>query len=575
MLPVKQDCKPRWRMPLSKPVCAVVLVLLVISFACSAAPGRDAAKPGRQFPVFPKSPPPAKTLMHADLLDAPDDVRLALTVLQGLVNREQPRIYITQNPGWHTPAAIPKWMEGLKARGYSFTEVPDPLSLVSTFRKNIKGAVIYEPDLTAKPESLHKLNALTLYCALNDAIPLTPDLNSKLGLPVVLDARGKYNTAREAYGWAYRDLWPRANHSAVAFTCPTHIVLRDYLVANKIMPFWISKDMDERDEETVLRIMDEAEPNSPVMGCWGGYGEIPAARRGEAELQRIASLRGKFIVVTDGCFNLTVHSGLRFTVPVVSHAPTHAHTLAPKVYLLLNFTDGDNLQYIQQYFRSPQWWEDPNRGKVPLSWSLNPAAAAIMPDVVEYLLSTRTQNDEFVCSTAGIGLATPSLYGKDTCASPSAVHDDYLRLTSQSMRMVGLKSIHLGDTSAIPWSRADLDEYAKKMPWLDGIIGDYGPSIGVNEGNAAFFTSNGIPVVRALTAPGDSAPNENSARRLADAIKAAAPSERPGFMHVCLINWFNSPTVVKDALDILGPDYVPLLPSDFFALMRQSRAVHH
>ncbi len=545
-----------------KPIIILALVLLAFGTQVVAA---------RQLPIFPKSPPPAKTLMHVNLLDSPDDIRLALTVLQGLVNREQPRIYITQNPGWHTPAAIPKWIEGLKGRGYSFAEVSDPLSLVTMFRSNIKGAVIYEPNLVDKPESLHKLNAITLYCALNNAIPLTPELNAKLGQPVLLDARGKYNTAREAYAWAYRDLWPKASHGAVAFLCPTHIVLRDYLVANKIMPFWISKDMDDRDEETVLRFLDEAQPNSPVMGCWGGYGEVPAARRGEAELQRLSSLRGKFIVVTDGCFNLSVHSGLTFRAP--SPTPPHSQTptLSSKVYLLLNFTDGDNLQYIQQYFRSPQWWDDPNRGKVPLSWSMSPLAAEIMPDVLEYFLSTRTHNDAFVCSTAGIGLMTPTLYAKDSDPKHDQVLDEYLRLTGEAMKKVGFTSIHLGDTSAIPWGRADFDDYAKKLQWLDGIIGDYGPSIGVNEGNAAFFTTNGIPVIRALTAPGNSAPNAESARNLANAIKAATPSERPAFMHVCLINWFNSPTVVKDALDILGPDYVPLLPSDFFALMRQSR----
>lgn len=510
--------------------------------------------------VFPKSPPPAKTLLHANLLESPDDLRLAVTVLQGLVNRQQPRIYITQNPGWHTPEVIPKWIEGLKGRGYSFTEVADSLSLFATFRSSIKGAVLYEPNLEG--EALHKINALTLYCSLHNAVLVTESLNAKLKLPVLLDARGKFNTAGEAYKWAYEELWPSANHGILALTCPSHIVLRDYLVANKIMPFWISQGTSKAEEDIVMRFVDEARPNSPVMGCWGGYGEKPPGRISESELQRLLSERGKFIIVTDGCFNLTVHSGLQFKRP--EPRPTKGLLLEDKVYLCFNFTDGDNLQYIQQYFRTRQWWDDPNRGKVPISWSLNPAMAELMPDVLEYFLSTRTPNGEFVCSTAGIGLVTPSLY-------PTDAYKDYISLTRQAINNAGLTAIHLGDTSGIPWTEADFDKWAKGVPEIKGIIADYGPAPGVNASNATILVNGKIPVVRAFLAPGSSAPNDQSAQVLADAIRAVTPANRPAFIHVCCINWFNSPTVVMDAVKMLGEGYVPVLPSQMFELIGEMR----
>lgn len=155
--------------------------------AHDARAGKPSPKSSRlKGVVFPKSPVPAKTLLHVDLLKAPMSSRLALTILQGLVNREQPRIYISQDPGWHTPALIPKWMDGLRAKGYSFVEVADPMSLFSIFSRNVRGAVIYESDIEQNPEKLHKLNALTLYCALNDAVLLTEEMNAKLHLPVLL-----------------------------------------------------------------------------------------------------------------------------------------------------------------------------------------------------------------------------------------------------------------------------------------------------------------------------------------------------------------------------------------------------
>lgn len=551
-----------------------VAAMLVTTIASSAAPGLMEARLARKLPIFPKSNPPAKVLLHVDLLKSSDEERFALTVLQGLVNRVQPRIYITQNPEWHGPGLIPKWIENLKSKGYAFTEVSDPLSLVSTFRDAVKGAVIYEPNLKDTPESLHKLNPVTLYCALNDAVPLTEAMNSRLNLPVLLDVRGKYNTARAAYDWAYRDLWPRANHRLLAHTHPTHMVLRDYLVAHRVMPFWISVEMDKHSEETCLRFLDEAEPNSPLMGCWGGYGEQPAGRMNEPNLQRLASLRGKFVVVTDGCFDLTVHSGLRFDKVSGINSKRKLALDRSKVYVCFSFTDGDNLQYLQQTFGSGQWWADPNRGKIPLGWSMSPNTAELMPDVLDYFLKTKTENDEFVTPTAGIGLVTPSLYGKDLFANHQALYDEYIALTSRSMKNVGLTTIQLGDTSSVPWTIADFDEWARKAPGLKGIIGDYGGILGVNRSDAACMLSNHVPVARAIIGSPDPGSLGKADRTSAwvERVRSATPKERPAFIHASTINWFDSPTSIMKVVASLGPEYVPVLPTEMFDLMRAEEA---
>ncbi|MHB0999096.1 MAG: GxGYxYP domain-containing protein [Armatimonadota bacterium] len=557
-----------------KELCIVAAVLL--SASISYADNYESmimGETGKSLPVFPKSAPPAKNLMHADLLEAPDDVRFALTVLQGLVNRTEPRIYISQNPEWHGPILISKWIDNLKGRGYSFTEATDPLSLVSQFRNSVKGAVLYESNLKDNPESLHKLNSITLYCALNDVIPVTEELNAKLKLPVLLDVRGKYNTANEAYMWAYKDLWPHANHKLTAHTHPTHIVLRDYLVAHKIMPFWISQGMDKASEETCLRFLDEAEANTPLMGCWGGYGEKPAGRMNEPNLQRLASLRGKFVVVTDGCFDLTVHSGLKFRKVRNINSKRKLTLDRSKVYICFNVTDGDNLQYLQQYFATKQWWEDPNRGKVPIGWSMSPNTADLMPDVLEYYLTTRTNNDEFVTPTGGIGLVTPALYGKDLYTNHEAVYNEYIRLTSDAMAKVGLTTIQLGDTSSVPWTRADFDKWARDIPGLKGIIGDYGGILGIDRADAAFLVYDDVPVARAIIgSPDPNSRGDHPEKAWAAAVRNVTPAKRPAFIHASVINWFDSPTSIMKAAEELGPEYVPVLPTELFDLMRQAKS---
>ncbi len=519
--------------------------------------------------MLPVSRPPARTLLHADLLEQDAETRLALTVLQGLVNRERPRILLTQDPGWHGPHGIPKWMEGLRERGFDIRDVQEPLDLVARFRHLVKGAVLYEEGLEAEPLRLHKLNALTLYCALESALPLTPALNERLQLPVLLDARGRFDRPGEAYGWVLRELWPRASRRAVAFLAPRHTVLRDYLVAHRILPFWVSHGMDRDAEEVCLRFLDEADPNAAVLGCWGGYGEQPPGRISEAELQRLSSLRGKFVLVSDGCFNLTVHSGLRYTGPPPQRPPRQLEPNPSKVYVVFSVTDGDNLQYLQQHFRSPQWWEDPRRGEVPIGWSMNPAASVLMPDVLEYFQRTRTDNDEFFCSTAGIGLIAPALYAKERYPDPASVYREYLEISAALLRRTGLDIIQLGDTSNIPWTRADFADWARAVPGLSGILGDYGRASGVFAGNAAFTVAGGIPVLRSLIAPGRTGPGENTAREVAEAIRANAPKDRPAFIHVCLINWFHSPSTTADASRLLGEEFVPVLPSQMFDLLRR------
>ena len=543
-------------------------LLLMGAFALLASGAFGASAYEIQFPVFPKSKAPAKTLYYLDLLKADMDVRFAMTVLQGLVNREEPRMYVSQNPEWHGTLNFDRYMDDMKKRGHTF-EPMTPEEAVAKFAANVKGAVLYESDLDKNPESLHKLNALTLYCALEDCLPVTEALNAKLKLPVVLDVRGKYNTAFQAYTWAYAAMWPRANHKLLAHTCPTHMVLRDYLVQHKVMPIWISKGMPMRADNAALRFLREAEPNSPLMGCWGGYGEVPLGRYTEPDLQRMASGYGKFIVVSDGCFNLSVFSGLTYQRPV--HKPRKLPALdKAKTYVVFHITDGDNIQWLQQEFISSRWWLDPSRGKVPISWSLAPLACEVMPNFVEMVQSTATDNDEFVCPTAGIGLITPSLYGAELRQDRDAVYDAYLGATSRGMERVGQRCIHLGDTSNVPWTRADFDRCARGIPAVKGILGDYGKVAGIFPDIADYTVSRDVVVLRALAGAGPAKNDDECARQIAGSVQRNTPKDKPAFVHVCLVNWFVTPTAIAKAAEILGDAYVPVLPSEIVDLYHQA-----
>ena len=70
--------------------------------------------------------------------------------------------------------------------------------------------------------------------------------------------------------------------------------------------------------------------------------------------------------------------------------------VTPKVYLLLTMADYDAIQYLLAY--APLVWEDPNRGALPLAWSINPNHLSSEQGAVawRHLYATRTANDYFV-----------------------------------------------------------------------------------------------------------------------------------------------------------------------------------
>lgn len=521
--------------------------------------------------VFPRSNPPAKTLYHLDLMQAPLDMRFAMTVLQGLVNRSQPQLYVSQDPNWHGPMNFGRWMDDLRSRGYEFKDIT-PEDAIAQFGKVVKGAVLYESNLGEgeNTQPRHKLNALTLYCSVNDCIPVTQEVNDKLKLPVVLDTRGKYTTPIQAYTWAYKEAWPKANRKIIAHTHPTHMVLRDYLVQHRVMPIWMSKGTNLEEDSMIQRFLREAEPGSPLMGCWGGYGEEPAGRYTEPDLQRIASEYGKYIVVSDGCFNTSVVSGLDYKRPLQKFRERPKLDRS-KVYVVFHITDGDNLQWLQQSFISPQWWLDPNRGKVPISWSLNPIAPELIPNFVEYVQSTASPVDEFTCSTAGIGLVTPALYGRELTIDSEALYSRYLKLTNEAMKRVRQACIHLGDTSLVPWTRADFDRCAREMPAVQGILGDYGRMHGVFPDIADYTVSRDVVVLRTYTGVGPAKSDDERAQQIADGIRNQVPKSRPGFVHVCLVNWYVNPTSILKATELLGDEYVAVLPSEIVQLYREAK----
>ncbi|PWW38621.1 MULTISPECIES: GxGYxYP domain-containing protein [Paenibacillus] len=154
----------------------------------------------RELPSFKKP----KHLDAADIYDAPGDIKLLLGTLQGIVNREQPRIYLieSQEEGKLT------WLKDIKV---PYTLHQDYWEVFSAYRSEVKGMIVYDPQV---PDSI---NVATTLAGLKNAVVASPELAAKLSkapykLKIVDDLRGKFNSRMEAYTWQYENLWKKTNH---------------------------------------------------------------------------------------------------------------------------------------------------------------------------------------------------------------------------------------------------------------------------------------------------------------------------------------------------------------------------
>jgi hypothetical protein len=344
------------------------------------------------------------------------------------------------------------------------------------------------------------------------------------------------------------------------------VPLCDYLVAFRVFPIATYTTMPDATDDLLERLLRDTPPNIPVMGCWGRYGEQPPLAFTEGELVGLTSQWGKVFVVSQWAANLSVHSGVPVKPEELRQRPDPPMTLEQgKVYVCLDVSDGDNLQYIYNSFFGPQWWGNPGRGKVNLGWSIGPGAVDLMPDVMAYYYRTATPADGFLCAVSGAGYCYPDVFANQFGPPGDEVFDGFLDLTAEMMRRSDTRVLN-----PFRGTRARYERYAQRVSNLTGILADYGkgPQLGYEEANYTVGEGR-VPVFRVLTCQGGEG---NVVEGTIREIRQATPADvRPAFMHVFAINWWNNPTGLAQVMEGLGSEYVACTPDQFVSLWRQSQ----
>ncbi len=502
--------------------------------------------------VLPRALQPERKLAVVDVSRLRFEEKLAALCLQGLVNRQRPRVYVVGFQGTDQ-----MWLDWLKEGGYiDEAERIDFQQLWRRFGSIARGAIIPDPAVPGT------INVATTLAGIHSAIVATPELARRLDLPILVDLRGRFKRNVDAYRWLVANYWPRINHNVIAILWPRYLPPRDYLVAFNVLTFWISGPKDGQDDAAApieeLRFAEEVLARLPVnIPCLGYPWAGKDVGIGEGPGVKLLAEFAKYLVGSIGVTNLTVHSG--FQPPTFrQHHPPAPELDRSKVYLAFVISDGDNLPvltnaHIAQTYPGPQW-NSPARGKVPLGWSISPAGYWVIPTILDWYYKHAAPTDCFLGAVSGIGYTYPDFYAT-RYRGRMRIFDGFLAQTAEAMKLLDLDCIWIMNATKPEL----IQRYADKMPFLRGIFPDYSRRGGMTY-ERAVYRARQAAVFHALTRWNPSFGRDQHVQMMVDELRQFTPPTRPAFLHAFVINWFFCPDMLAEVAQRLGPEYVPVRP---------------
>ena len=377
------------------------------------------------------------------------DEAMAVASLQGIINREQPRLYLRSQARDLKPSY---WLgkftqKGQWLHGREIQVLADLDALVDLAGTTLKGAVIWDPQVPAT------INIATTIAGVRDAIVLSPELAQEhlddWKLPVIEDLRNRFDGSHtgsaknDAYRWAIREYLAAGKCSShllclfedAAYTRvkgdTSYVVTRDWAVANRAFVYDLSPWGDEApaddpqqplgaDLETyrlMLQTVAEQAGGQHMTEVTGFFSFIkysnvpghvskhdPVPTEWETVYQ-ISPYNAYQNTVSSNCFNQSLHHHAPFK-PLKQPRPERGATLENKLYICILMADYDSATTIYEFI--PKSWDDPTRGQLPLAWGLNPNLIETYPDIITYLYQTATPNDIFTSDASAAGYMNPS-----------------------------------------------------------------------------------------------------------------------------------------------------------------------
>ena len=357
--------------------------------------------------AMPSMAYPVENVDAINVTGKTNNVRSMLASLQGIINREKPRIYLySQND------RNEKWAENM---GIEYTLTKEEDEIITKYIDELEGLVVWDA------KQVHTLNLATTYAGIYNTLVVTEKLAEKytqepFNLEIKENYVGKFTSQNQVYEYLYDNLWDKCQKRLVMGLSPTdhNCHSRDLAVASNAAVVWIDlvnrklntetgqwEDAGDKPEDIELmsRFFKDCEAGEThFAGWWVSEG------RGVG----LSSTFGIPTIPADFFENYTLYAGTsrELDIPVVPAKPK----LEGKAYIAFTFSDGDNMQYCEHHMKSAGMWESTRRREIPITWTFSPPIYDAAPQMLNYFYKTSKGNDFLIAGPSGVGYTNPSVW---------------------------------------------------------------------------------------------------------------------------------------------------------------------
>jgi len=358
--------------------------------------------------------------------------RLLHVTLQGIVNRDSPRLYLVGSD-----ETDGHWVEWYRKYGLDPEEVTIETAL-KRFAGEIRGAYVVEPgDDWSLPI------AVTL-AGLEDRVLVTPEhVESVRDSGVTVDPLPipQFHTRLEAMAWAVANLRPRTTpdllHANYWGPEKDNIDIIDWIVAKRGFSFRLTTNPASKPGERAL--LGDLYDNSPLYTHVLGWHHKDD---GECAHIDFATRYGMVPFCMTRNLNFSFHQHVQAKGSFKQKAPINEPALdRSKCYLTFVFSDGDAPHSMVDLQK--RQWTKPQRGDVPFGWAIPPQMLTFGPAMLEYFYETLTPHDALLCGPSGLGYNYLSVWAtlRSDTPDPRASRLEYLARTNDLMQQLDLRSM--------------------------------------------------------------------------------------------------------------------------------------
>lgn len=471
-----------------------------------------------------------------------------LISLQGVANREAPRLYFLYPPNWDFNFSGPLLEYYRETRGMQFKEMASPEAALQQLARFASGYIVW--DKNVRTSLIVAFTAAGLHQAVVVSEELIP-LVQKYGLHQIEDFRGLFTDWSDIriYEWAYKRYWAQCSKEYLVYLGGEWGKVMKPGVADWGIykrAFFTDASTDPADTleyNFANRLFSEMKPMSFVFG-WHSY-------KKDKEAQHV-TLTSRYALRVEGLHTLP-NMSFNHQIPLTpgyrfknNHnvEPDRRYVPGKKVYIACIQTDCLGIGA----------WTKPGRGEIPYAWEVTMNWSWLAPAMMQFFYDQATPNDYFIGALSGPGYMYPKAIPPKFL--PAIVDTAYKLMQKLDLNMFEImEHANYWDSDGVDDDvpKEIVDVYYERMPRAIGFANGYRPA-------HTFAVRDGRPFISYDYYLGE---NRDEAEAVADLIELSRlNAKRPYFLLMHVRQWSDIKRV-KRILDRL-PEEFELVPLDIF-----------